>query len=1010
MTAPPISPYKGLNAFEDSELDALLFFGREREREIVVANLIASRLTVLYGPSGVGKSSLLRAAVARPLRELPEHPLVVVFSRWSDDPARGLANAVAERAGGVTGDGLVQTLEAAQAGRDVYLILDQAEEYFLYHADDQGPESFAEALPRLLTAPIRVNVLVSLREDSLAKLDRFTGHIPGLFANTLRLDRLDRAAARAAIVHPVERYVELTGQPTSLDPVLVERVLDEVGAGRIAPALGGLGAVEEERSGERIEAPYLQLVMQRLWEEERASESSELRVETLERLGGARHIVEEHLESAMEALSPEQKDIASKLFNHLVTPSGTKIAHDVSDLADFGDVPVEEVQPVLSVLSERRILRSLEEGGAVRYEIFHDVLAHPMLAWRARHRTEREVKRQIEERGRKRTRLQRLFALGAGLLLVLAGITAFALAQRASANEQARDAQARELDASAVALLQEDPELSLLLASESARMSPAPTAEGALRQALLASRVRATFDAGGPVEDLAVAPSGGFVAYTSANGRLAVRALGDGSETLATDVGEDAVVSFSPGSTAILVADNDRPARLLEVETGDVLCVLGAEDGPAADATMAGSSAVTVRNGKGYVWSTEPCRRVRTIEGVGKTAVRVVAAPDGRRVAFLSGSEALVVDIPSGRKLYVLRHDDEITSLAFSSDDARIVTGGRDRVARVWDGLTGAQLLEVSGNQGEVLDVAISSDGAEVASASTDGTARVWDTSSGAPRGYLYDHTNFVDAVDFTPDGGSVVTASLDRTARTWRPNGQPLAVLAGHGDTVSDALFTPDGFTVVTGSDDGTVRVWDAGTRPDLVPTKLPAPEPPTTVATSPDGDVTASASGDVVELERPDGSTSDLVGHRLKVTSVSFSPDGKRLLSASRDHDVILWDVATGRRLRVLRGHFGTVSDARFSPDGRWIATAGPRSVGLWWADDGGLVRLLFGPTGPFTAAAFRPDSRTIVASSADGGVSSYDCRVCGEIPELLDFADELLAKTGRELTPEERELYHG
>ena len=96
MSALPGSPYKGLNAFDDSELDALLFFGREREREIVVANLIASRLTVLYGPSGVGKSSLLRAAVARSLRELPEAPLVVVFSRWSEDPAAALAEAVGE--------------------------------------------------------------------------------------------------------------------------------------------------------------------------------------------------------------------------------------------------------------------------------------------------------------------------------------------------------------------------------------------------------------------------------------------------------------------------------------------------------------------------------------------------------------------------------------------------------------------------------------------------------------------------------------------------------------------------------------------------------------------------------------------------------------------------------------------------------------------------------------------------------------------------------------------------
>ena len=110
------SPYKGLSAFDDSDLDALLFFGRERECEIVVANLIASRLTVLYGPSGVGKSSLLRAAVARRLRELPEAPLVVVFSRWSEDPASALAEAVA----GANGDRAASplaALEHAQAGQ-----------------------------------------------------------------------------------------------------------------------------------------------------------------------------------------------------------------------------------------------------------------------------------------------------------------------------------------------------------------------------------------------------------------------------------------------------------------------------------------------------------------------------------------------------------------------------------------------------------------------------------------------------------------------------------------------------------------------------------------------------------------------------------------------------------------------------------------------------------------------------------------------------------------------------
>ena len=112
----------------------------------------------------------------------------------------------------------------------------------------------------------------------------------------------------------------------------------------------------------------------------------------------------------------------------------------------------------------------------------------------------------------------------------------------------------------------------------------------------------------------------------------------------------------------------------------------------------------------------------------------------------------------------------------------------------------------------------------------------------------------------------------------------------------------------------------------------------------------------------------------------------------------------------MRVLRGHFGSVNDARFSPDGRWIVTAGPRSVGLWRASDGRLIRLLVGPEGPFLAAAFDSDSRRIVARSEGNVVTTYDCRICVGIPELLALAEERLQSTGRELTPEERELYFG
>src|SRR3989442_962378 len=149
-TTEQLTPFKGLTPFGDSELDSLFFFGREREREVVVANLMASRLTVLYGPSGVGKTSLLGAGVAYGLREVAD-AAVVSFSFWSGNPAAELRRAIADGVGVAEGETLSETLEnAARAvSGDVYVILDQFEEYFLYHeqaAEGAFADEFAEAV------------------------------------------------------------------------------------------------------------------------------------------------------------------------------------------------------------------------------------------------------------------------------------------------------------------------------------------------------------------------------------------------------------------------------------------------------------------------------------------------------------------------------------------------------------------------------------------------------------------------------------------------------------------------------------------------------------------------------------------------------------------------------------------------------------------------------------------------------------------------------------------------
>src|SRR5262249_6402518 len=159
-----------------------------------------------------------------------------------------------------------------------------------------------------------------------------------------RLEHLDLQAARAAIVEPVREYNRLVGDADAveIEPALVDAVLDQVVAGKVGLGQAGRGAVESANGAVRIETPYLQLVLRRLWDEEQREGSRHLRLQTLERLGGAEQIVRDHVERSLTDLTPEEKDVAAELFDHLVTPSGTKIAHDVADLADYAGTGEEE--------------------------------------------------------------------------------------------------------------------------------------------------------------------------------------------------------------------------------------------------------------------------------------------------------------------------------------------------------------------------------------------------------------------------------------------------------------------------------------------------------------------------------------------------------------------------------------------------------------------------------------------------------------------------------------------
>jgi hypothetical protein len=190
-----------------------------------------------------------------------------------------------------------------------------------------------------------------------------------------------------------------------------------------------------------------------------------------------------------------------------------------------------------------------------------------------------------------------------------------------------------------------------------------------------------------------------------------------------------------------------------------------------------------------------------------------------------------------------------VSSVTFSPDGTRIVSGSWDETAKVWDARTGTPPLELKGHTGGVSSVAFGPDGTRIVSGSWDQTAKVWDARSGTPLLELKGHTGGVNSVAFSPDGMRIVTGSVDKTAKVWDArSGTPLLELKGHTGQVWSVAFSPDGTRIVSGSWDQTAKVWDARTGQELKGEPIPPAPRPGQI--SPDGRWIAHIAGNHVEL----------------------------------------------------------------------------------------------------------------------------------------------------------------
>ena len=393
------APYPGLRPYREEEQHK--FFGRTTDKAILVDKIVGNRLTLLFAASGVGKSSLLQAAVIPHLKAINGENLTVVCNTdWVSDPLVRVRDLVREAlraepslSVGVEpdNDSLVAALELGSLlvrRTPLVLILDQFEEFFRYQRHSTSFAAFIEQLTTVINdTTLPVSVVLSMREDFALELNAFKPALPNLlFENYYRLEKLTRQAALQAIVDPARQV------GCEYEPALLKQLLQDLQDHQREQT--HLPHVINPDSVDSVDPPYLQIVCAYLWRLKPAGETT-LRLASYTQADGIKGISRYFLDDALSHLSNAEKQLASKAFDYLAAQRGMKMAYPLDVLARILRVKPTKLDKVLAKLAKREmnILRDQTRHGVVWYELYHDMFADSIEQWNNRWKAQR-LKRQ----------------------------------------------------------------------------------------------------------------------------------------------------------------------------------------------------------------------------------------------------------------------------------------------------------------------------------------------------------------------------------------------------------------------------------------------------------------------------------------------------------------------------------------------------------------------------------------------------------------------------------------
>jgi WD40 repeat protein len=521
------------------------------------------------------------------------------------------------------------------------------------------------------------------------------------------------------------------------------------------------------------------------------------------------------------------------------------------------------------------------------------------------------------------------------------------------------------------------------------------------------------------VDGVAFSPTGAQLLTLSRDGRLYDTADWRRAPIVLDQPGQITTASFAPGGSLVATGGRDDLATIWDTRNGERRHQLP-HRGDVTDlawSPRADLLATSSFDNGGRVFRADTGDLVTFLGLHSNQIVGVAFSPDGATIATasLDGSARLWGGDGFARSEALLGHTGQVLDVAFSPDGASVVTASDDGSVRIWRAAVDPIMSVVGRHAGAGRAVAVSKHGL-IASVGLDATLRIW-RRNGVPERSIPLPTNAVDVV-FSADGTLLLTAGVDGVAGVWRVADGRAVQSFVHGSLLTTATFDRTATRIVTAGTDGIARIWQ---RRGGLPRVLRHGGGAVAAAVfSPDGRFVATA-GVNVEGRVWRASSGKLLGkltgqHEDDLTSIAYSSDGKRLVTSSIDADGHIWNASTFEHERALRGHTAIVGDVVFSPDRRWLATAGPTTVGIWEVrtarriEKGTPVFLLRGHGPRVRSVAFFPDSRRVASIGDDGTVRTYLCELCGTTGELVRQARRRLDRLGANLTPAERRRYLG